>query len=85
MNIKSILMLSVVTSTALTLQGCGGGGPSSVGLPPAAPAQTLDTANVLSVTQSSTETDDPLAVNGGAVVVANASDETSDPVAVNAP
>jgi hypothetical protein len=50
-------------------------------VPPA--SQSLDTAQVLSLAQKTSETDSPISVNGGALTL-NDTSETSAPIAVTA-
>ena len=71
------------------LSACGGGdgGTPVTPAPPSAPAPPaslmLSVHDVQVLTQSSSETDDPLKVNGGAGGSITGSDETSDPVSVD--
>jgi hypothetical protein len=51
--------------------------------PPAPTSQSLDTAQVLALAQQSSETNTPVAVNGGALTL-NDTSETSAPIAVTA-
>ncbi len=56
---------------------------TSAPTPPAPKSQSLDTAQVLSLAQQTSETSAPIAVNGAAVIL-NDSSETSAPIAVGA-
>lgn len=85
MNIKLLSRsLAVLTGSVLLalLASCGGDNGSNpyAGLP--STMQPLDTAHVLTIARSSSENSDPLAVDGGALLVADANDDTSDPVPV---
>ncbi|MBS0418514.1 MAG: hypothetical protein JSR66_12435 [Proteobacteria bacterium] len=77
-----------VTVLCLGLFGCGGGdsSPAMMSMPPATPAPpasvTIGVHDVLVLSQSQSETSDPLNVNGGSGGSISGSDETSDPVAV---
>ncbi len=70
------------------LCGCGGGdgGTPVMPAPPAAPAPPesymFSAHDVLVLTQSKSETTDPISVNGGAGGSVTGTDETSDPIAV---
>ena len=78
-----------VTVLCLGLFGCGGGDSGGTAMttmppvPPAPPASvTISVHDVLVLSQSPSETSDPLMVNGGSGGSISGSDETSDPMAV---
>jgi hypothetical protein len=75
-----------VAATCVGLCACGHSH-NGEAVQPVSPSQpttlTLSVENVVTRAKSPSETDDPLAVNGGAVTVTPTDDETSDPVAVN--
>ena len=76
-----------IAATCVGLCACGHSHDGSTPVQPSQPSQptalTLTVANVVSRAKVQTETDDPLDVNGGAVMVTPTDDETSDPVAIN--
>jgi hypothetical protein len=81
MNNKPLLgALALLTGSAL-LPGCGGSGDSNQYGATQQP-QVLDTTQVLAIARSSSESSDPLPVDGGALLVADANDDTSDPIPV---
>jgi hypothetical protein len=86
MKSKNVLLATSALMACLLLPACGGSRSYDAMTPPPAttpPTTTLGTAQVLTATQTSSETDDPLVVNEGAVVVANANDDISDPIVIN--
>jgi len=76
-----------------TVSGCGGSGAAATAAAAAMPqsqppqpqvrSQSLDTAQLLEQARRSSETDDPYAVDGGALTLNDTSDST-DPIFVNA-
>jgi hypothetical protein len=71
------------------LFGCGGGGgggtptmPAPPSSPPPPQSYTASVHDVFVLTQSKSETDDPISVDGGNGGSVTGSDETSDPMAV---
>jgi hypothetical protein len=78
------LITGASAAACMALAGCGGsdnGGMTTT--TPAAP-MNLDTAQVLAIVKGKTsETAEPIQVNGGAVVVTPTDDETSAPVVVD--
>ncbi|MGA8707077.1 MAG: hypothetical protein WB646_08835 [Steroidobacteraceae bacterium] len=86
MSIKVSLILGGTAVGCLTLAACNSG-ESTASVPSTMPVVTkqLDTAEVLSIAQTTTsETSSPFPVDGGAVVVTPADDETGTPIPVNA-
>lgn len=81
MNPK-MLLLGVVGLSVGLVAACHDDHPSAP-TPPPAKSQSLDTAQVLSLAQQTSETSAPIAVNGAAVIL-NDSSETSAPIAVGA-
>lgn len=81
MRTTTLLASGALLASALLASGCGDemAGPTA---PSASDAQTLDTAQVLSVAQAPTENTDPMPVDNGALIVADADDQTSDPMPV---
>jgi len=82
--LRTLLVLGVA---GLSLQACGGssdysGRADSPTPPPPTPPLSYSTSDVLTLARSTSETADPIAVNGGAVSVVPANDETSDAVIV---
>jgi hypothetical protein len=82
MDIKLLSSTLAVLTGSLLLTSCGSGSGQNpyAGLPTTMPP--LDTAHVLAIARSSSESGDPLPVDGGALLVADANDDTSDPVPV---
>lgn len=82
--LRTLLALGVA---CLSLQACGGGGSDYSGrvdaaAPPPQPQLSYSTSDVLTLTRSTSETADPIAVNGSLVTVVPTNDETSDPAIV---
>lgn len=85
--------LIAIAGACMALCACGGGDsgvsstvpapPPSMTPPPPPPSMSLTAEDVLAKARVQSETDDPFAVDGGAVMVTPAGDETSDPVGVN--
>jgi hypothetical protein len=84
MNSKRVVFCAVAAAS-MGLAACGSGhrGAAAPVVTPPAGSQSLDTAQVLSLAQQSSETAAPIAVNNGAVSL-NDSSETTTPLAVNA-
>jgi len=89
---SNLIALALGTGMCIGLYACGGGGHDSPMMPsqpsqPAPPAQPqtmmLSVNDVLGKANAQSETDDPLAVNEGAVTVNPANDEESDSVSVD--
>ena len=82
MYTRTLLRAGAILGGTLLAAGCDSDatGPAASGL--TQQSQTLDAAQVLSVAQAPTESADPTAVDGGALVVADAEDQTSDPMPV---
>ena len=91
-----IAIIGASACAAILMSGCGGsdssgGSVSSGASPPATPppattstatAMSVDTAQVLAMARETSETSEPLAVNGGAMTMTGTSD-TSEPLAIN--
>jgi hypothetical protein len=82
MHTRTLLRAGAILGGTLLAAGCGSDatGPAASSLTQS--SQTLDAAQVLNVAQTPTESADPTAVDGGALVVADTGDETSDPMPV---
>ncbi|HEY8052691.1 MAG TPA: hypothetical protein VIE42_07780 [Steroidobacteraceae bacterium] len=81
MNLKLLSGTLTVLAGSVLLASCGGSnGNPYAGLPTT--AQPLNTAQVLAMAKTSSESSDPLPVDGGALQVAGADDDTSDPMVV---
>lgn len=82
MNIKLLSGTLAMLTGSVLVASCGGGNDQNpyAGLPTT--AQPLDTAQVLAIARTSSESSDPLPVDGGALQVAGADDDTSDPMVV---
>jgi len=78
---KYIVIGSLALAGALLLAGCGGDSHHAVMSMPS--TQSLSTAQVLEMARTTSESTDPVSVNGSAVVVAGADDQSSDPLAVS--
>lgn len=84
---RKVALVSACTAAVGLAAGCGGGDhnnspPGSGSPPPTSANQALDTAQVLALAQHSTDTGEPLAVNGGALTLTDTS-ETTQPVDLN--
>jgi hypothetical protein len=82
MNLKLPRGTLTVLAGSVLLASCGGSNGQNpyAGLP--ATTQPLDTAQILAIAKTSSESSDPLPVDGGALQVAGADDDTSDPMVV---
>ena len=80
MKYPTLQLASTTLATAL-LSACGGSDQSSAALPPVPVAQTVDTAQVLSLAGKTSETASPFTVNGGLVTFSDTS-ETDSPIGV---
>jgi hypothetical protein len=86
------LMFTGSALLAAALTGCGGGsdggmaggGYGSPGAPGGPSGVNLDTAGVLAIARQTSETDSPLSINDGAVMVTGSSEATS-PAETNVP
>ncbi len=87
MKADGAIAFTVGAALCLTLAGCGGHGytaPASQPMQPPPPQSTvLSVTDVQKLAQAQSETDDPIAVNGGMVSVTPVNDEMSEPVSVD--
>lgn len=85
MKIETLLFRFSALTACILLQACGGSGSSGGTTPPPATSQSqsFDSAQVLALVQTSSETTDPTAVNDGKVTVTGSSDDSSDPITVD--
>lgn len=86
MKLKTTLWMGVGLC-AMTLAACSNNDHPNASLPPVAIPQTpqsLDTAQVLTLAQKTSETGSPFQVNGGLITLSDTS-ETSPPITVDAP
>lgn len=77
--------LSAAGVAATLVSACGHDDNTTMNPPPTPPpmTQSLDTAAVLAMAMTSSETSDPIMVDDGAVVLTDTS-ETTDPISVDA-
>jgi hypothetical protein len=87
---SNVIALALGVGMCIGLYACGGNNSAMTPTQPMQPAMPtqpqplmLSVNDVLGKAKAQSETDDPLAVNGGAVTVNPANDEVSDPVAVD--
>jgi hypothetical protein len=90
---SNVIALALGAGMCIGLYACGGHDSGMMPMQPSQPMQPmmpsqpttvmLSVNDVLSKAKVQSETDDPLAVNGGAVTVNPANDEESDPVSVD--
>jgi hypothetical protein len=90
MKANNLIALALGAGMCIGLYACGGHNTAMTPAQPAQPAppaqpQTvmLSVNDVLGKARAQSETDDPLAVNGGTVTVIPENDEQSDPVSVD--
>ena len=88
MKASNVIALALGTGMCIGLYACGGGHdygtmPSQPMMPSQPATVMLSVNDVLGKASAQSETDDPLAVNGGAVTVNPANDEESDPVSID--
>ena len=95
MKASNVIALALGVGMCIGLYACGGNNNAAMPMPmqPTQPSQPtmptqpqpmmLSVNDVLGKAKAQSETDDPLAVNGGAVTVVPANDEVSDPVSVD--
>ena len=87
MKASKLFAFTIGAGVCAALYACGGHGNSSgstTPMQPSQPAATIFSVNdVLVRAKAQSETDDPIAVNGGAVTVNPPNDEESDPVSVD--
>jgi hypothetical protein len=81
MKYPTLQLASTALATAL-LSACGGNDESSAALPPVPVPQTVDTTQVLSLAEKTSEAASPFPVNGGLVTFSDTS-ETTLPLSVN--
>jgi hypothetical protein len=90
---SNVIALALGVGMCIGLYACGGNNNAAMPMQPTQPSQPtmptppqptmLSVNDVLGKAKAQSETDDPLAVNGGAVTVNPANDEVSDPVSVD--
>lgn len=93
MKFKPLFLIAGSLLAGTLLQACGGSSShnnmtsasSSSSAPTGNQPVTLDTTQVQALSQATSETDDPIAVNDGLVTVAGSSDSSSDPATVTSP
>jgi len=93
MKAKLVFALGSIVIGCLALTDCGGGGADTSALnsggsaspsePLGGPPSVLDTQQVLALSEKSSETAQPFAVDGGVVSVYPTDDETSQPISVD--
>jgi hypothetical protein len=89
MKASNVIALALGTGMCIGLYACGGHDHGTMSMPsqpmtPSQPTTTmLSVSDVLGKANAQSETDDPIAVNGGVVTVSQANDEESDPVSVD--
>lgn len=90
MKASNVIALALGAGMCIGLYACGGHDSAMMPMQPTQPAMPsqpqpmmLSVNDVLVKAKAQSETDDPLAVNGGAVTVNPANDEVSDPVSVD--
>ena len=93
MKASNMIALALGVGMCIGLYACGGNNNAAMPMQPTQPSQPtmptqpqptmLSVNDVLVKAKAQSETDDPLAVNGGAVTVNPANDEVSDPVSVD--
>jgi hypothetical protein len=87
---RNVIVSALGAGMCIGLYACGGHDSGMMPMQPSQPAMPsqpqpmmLSVNDVLGKAKAQSETDDPLAVNGGAVTVNPANDEVSDPVSVD--
>jgi hypothetical protein len=87
---SNMISLALGAGMCIGLYACGGGDSGMMPMQPSQPMMPsqpatvmLSVNDVLGKAKAQSETDDPLAVNGGVVTVNSANDEESDPVSVD--
>ena len=93
MKAINMIALALGVGMSIGLYACGGHDSGMMPSQPSQPSQPmmpsqpatvmLSVKDVLGKASAQSETDDPLAVNGGAVTVNPANDEESDPVSID--
>jgi hypothetical protein len=90
MKASNMIALALGAGMCIGLYACGGHDSAMMPMQPTQPAMPsqpqpmmLSVNDVLGKAKAQSETDDPLAVNGGAVTVNPANDEVSDPVSID--
>jgi hypothetical protein len=80
---RKIFYWTILGLSAGLVVGCGGDGHPSAAAPPVPIPQMIDTAQLLSLAQATSETSTPFSVDGGLVTFSDTS-ETSTPISINA-
>lgn len=87
MKAHNLIGIALGAGLCVYLSACGGHDRGTMPVQPSQPAQpqtmALSVNDVLAKARSQSETDDPFAVNAGAVTVNPSNDEESDPVSVD--
>ena len=90
MKASNVIALALGAGMCIGLYACGGHDSGMMPTQPSQPAPSsqpqtmmLSVNDVLGKAKAQSETDDPLAVNGGTVTVNPANDDESDPVSVD--
>ena len=90
MKASNMIALALGAGMCVGLYACGGHDSGMMPMQPSQPMMPsqpatvmLSVNDVLGRASAQSETDDPLAVNGGAVTVNPANDEESDPVSID--
>jgi hypothetical protein len=81
--VHKIFYWTILGLSAGLVVGCGGDGHPNAAEPPVPIPQMIDTAQVLSLAQATSETSTPFTVDGGLVTFSDTS-ETSAPISINA-
>jgi len=84
---SNLIAFALGAGACLSLYACGGHDSAAMPMQPAPPSQPqtmmLSVNDVLLKAKAQSETDDPLAVNGGAVSVNPTNDEESDATSID--
>jgi hypothetical protein len=87
MKKRNALLILSAAASCVALASCGGDNGGTVSTPPVTPpppaVKNLDTAAVLAIAQTTSETAAPFQVDNGAVVLTPVGDETGTPIGVD--